>query len=144
MLSWVETKSDLPIWVAGTSRGTISSTFTLNHARDSQIAGRVLSASVVAYKHPGALARQDHQAIKLPVLLCYHKKDVDVREIYQLYEMPSVLASLKNSPIKKLIMAKDGFNPTGSPCESNHWHGFIGMEQQAVTEISGRIRHPVN
>jgi len=58
--------------------------------------------------------------------------------------MPSVLAGLNNSPIKKLIMAKDGSNPTGSPCEGNHWNGFIGMEQQAVSEINGWIRHPVN
>ena len=72
MLSWVETKSNLPIWVMGTSQGTISSTFTLNHAQDPQIAGGVLSASVVAYKKPGALYRQDLKAIKVPVLLYHH------------------------------------------------------------------------
>lgn len=142
VLNWVESKSSLPIWVVGTSRGTISSTFTLNHAQDPQIAGGVLSASVVAYEKPGAISRQDLKAIKVPVLLYHHEKDAC--EICQPYELPSVLAGLKNTPIKKLIMAKDGSNPTGSPCEANHWHGFIGMERQAVSEISGWIRHPVN
>jgi hypothetical protein len=54
------------------------------------------------------------------------------------------VSGLKNSPIEKLMMVSGGSNPTGSPREGNHWHGFIGMEQQAVSDISDWIRQPTN
>jgi len=57
-------------------------------------------------------------------------------------EVPGIISGLKNSATKKLMMASGGANPTGNPCEGNHWHGFIGMEQQAVIDISTWIKKP--
>lgn len=142
VLEWVKTKSGLPVWIAGTSRGTISTAATLINIQDSQIAGGVVSSSVVSYKKAGALPKQDLKMIKVPMLVYHHDKDAC--ELCKPYEAPNVLAGLKNSPVKKMMMVSGGSNPTGSPCEGNHWHGFIGMEQQAVTEISAWIRKPVN
>jgi hypothetical protein len=114
----------------------------LINLQDSQIAGGVVSSSVVAYKKAGALPKQDLKQIKVPVLVYHHEKDAC--DICRPNEVPSILSGLKNSPVKKLMMVSGGSNPTGSPCEGNHWHGFIGMEQQAVSEISAWIKNPTN
>ena len=142
VLEWVKKKSTAPIWIVGTSRGTVSTAFALINIADGQIAGGVVSSSVVSYKKAGALPRQDLDRIKLPMLVYHHEKDGC--DICKPYEVPAIMKGLKNSPVKKLIMASAGANPTGSPCEANHWHGFIGMEAQAVSEIAGWIRNPAN
>ncbi len=142
VLEWVKSKSPAPIWVIGTSRGTISTASMLIHIEDRQIAGGVVSSSVVSYKKAGALPKQELQMIKVPVLVYHHERDAC--ELCRPYEVPSILSALKASPVKKLMMVSGGSNPTGSPCEGNHWHGFIGMEQQAVAEISAWIKKPVN
>jgi len=142
VLEWVKSKSASPIWVVGTSRGTVSTASMLINLQDSQIAGGVVSSSVVAYKKAGALPKQDLKQIKVPVLVYHHEKDAC--DICRPNEVPSILSGLKSSPTKKLMTVSGGSNPTGSPCEGNHWHGFIGMEQQAVSEISDWIKHPTN
>jgi predicted alpha/beta-fold hydrolase len=142
VLGWVKSKSAAPIWVVGTSRGTISTASSLINIQDSQIAGGVVTSSVVSYKKAGALPKQDLKMIKVPVLVYHHEKDAC--ELCKPHEVPSVLSGLKNSPIKKMMMVSGGLNPTGSPCEGNHWHGFIGMEAQAVAEISAWIKKPGN
>ena len=126
----------------GTSRGTISTAATLIKLPDSQIVGGVVTASVVSYKKAGALPKQALNEIKVPVLV-YHHKD-DSCELCKPHEVPSIISALKSAPIKKLMMVSGGANPTGGVCEGQHWHGFIGMEAQAVSDISAWIKRPTS
>jgi hypothetical protein len=142
VLEWVKKQSAAPIWIIGTSRGTVSTAATLINIQDSQIAGGVVSSSVVEFKYAGALPWQDLGKIKIPVLVYHHEKDAC--HACKPYEVPGIIKGLKNSPIKKLMMVSGGTNPKGNPCEGNHWHGFIGMEPQAVVDISSWIKNPSN
>jgi hypothetical protein len=56
--------------------------------------------------------------------------------------VPRIFAGLQNAPVKKLIMVNGGSNPTGSACEALHWHGYIGMEVEAVDLIAAWVRQP--
>ena len=141
VLAWVKTKTSTPVWAVGTSRGSISAAFALIHAQDDQLAGGVVTSSVVAFKKAGALPRQDLDRIRLPMLVYHHAKDAC--DVCQPHEVPAVLAALTHSPVKKLMMVSGGADPSGSPCEAKHWHGFIGMEAQAVSDISAWIKNPV-
>lgn len=141
-IEWVKTKNPAPIWVVGTSRGTISAAATLIKLPGSRIAGGVVTSSVVAYKKVGALPKQALDEIKVPVLV-YHHRD-DACELCKPHEVPSIISDLKNAPVKKLMMVAGGANPAGGVCEGQHWHGFIGMEQQAVSDIAAWIRQPTN
>jgi hypothetical protein len=58
------------------------------------------------------------------------------------HEAKNIADALKNAPIKKTLLLDGGGEPTGDPCEPMHYHGFIGMEQQAVDLISAWIQHP--
>lgn len=142
VLEFVQQKSSLPIWIVGTSRGTVSGTAMAINVQRPGIAGLVLTSSVTRYATPGAVPTQDLPAIKIPVLVYHHVKDGCKH--CQAYEAPLILKGLKNAPIKKLIVVDGGANPTGDECAGQHWHGFIGMEREAVDQIADWIRHPTN
>jgi len=140
VLDFIKTRSDAPVWLVGTSRGTISATAAAIHLQG-EVAGLVLTSSVVSYNKPGAVPKQDLAAIKVPVLVLHHEKDAC--PLCRPYEVPAILRGLKNASVKKLVMVQGGENPTGDPCEAFHWHGFIGMEQEAVDIITDWIARPV-
>ena len=102
----------------------------------------MLTSSVVRYATPGAVPRQDLKAIKLPVLVYHHAKDGCKH--CQASETPWIINGLTNAPIKKLMVVDGGANPSGDVCAGQHWHGFIGMESEAVDQIASWIKAPVN
>lgn len=141
VLAFVSTKSALPVWLVGTSRGTISATAAAINIPDG-FAGLVLTSSVTSQKKPGAIAKQDLAAIKIPVLLLHHEKDACAA--CQPQAVPAILGGLVNAPVKKVIMVGGGENPDGDPCGPMHWHGYIGMEREAVDLIANWIKKPTN
>ena len=98
VLDFVKTQSAAPVWIVGTSRGTISATATAINLQ-TDIAGVVLTSSVVSYKKPGAVPKQDLDRIKVPVLVLHHAKDACPH--CQPFEVPAILRGLKNAPVKK-------------------------------------------
>lgn len=138
VLDFVKQKSPAPIWMVGTSRGTVSTTAAAIRIPDPAIAGLVLTSSIVSYNKVGAVPRQDLSAIKLPVLLVHHSRDAC--RICDPSQVPGILNGLKNAAAKKLVMIDSGASPTGDACEALHWHGFIGAEKEAVDTIAGWIR----
>ncbi len=142
VLNFVKQKSDLPVWIVGTSRGTVSATAMAINVRDPAIAGLVLTSSVVRFATPGAVPRQDLAAIKMPVLVYHHAKDGCKH--CQASEAPFIIKGLTNAPIKKLMVVDGGANPTGDVCAGQHWHGFIGMERNAIDQIEAWIKAPSN
>lgn len=141
VIDFVKTKSAAPVWIVGTSRGTISATATAIHALG-DIAGLVLTSSVVNYKKPGAVPKQDLAAINVPVLVLHHSKDACIH--CRPDEVPVAFKGFRNAPVKKLIFVDGGENPIGDVCAGQHWHGFIGMEKEAVDIIAAWLMSPAN
>ncbi|WP_172202234.1 alpha/beta hydrolase [Niveibacterium sp. COAC-50] len=141
VMAVVREKADVPIWLVGTSRGTVSATAAAIRMPD-QIAGLVLSSSVVSAKKPGAVPTQDLAAITVPTLVLHHSKDAC--PVCDPQGVPAILRGLKNAPVKKLQMVSGGDNPSGNVCEALHWHGYIGMEREAVGVIAAWIRTPAD
>lgn len=138
VLDFVKQQSPAPIWIVGTSRGSVSATAAAIRIQDPRIAGLVLTSSVVSYKKVGAVPRQDLAAIKLPVLVVHNSKDAC--SVCNPAEVPGILSGLKNAAVKKLVMVDGGANPSGDECGALHWHGFIGAEKETVDTIGGWIR----
>lgn len=59
-----------------------------------------------------------------------------------LLKVPAILQGLRNAPVKKLLMVDGGAGRVGEVCAALHWHGYIGMEREAVDLITGWIQHP--
>ncbi|GAA5175749.1 hypothetical protein GCM10025771_08750 [Niveibacterium umoris] len=141
MLAFVREQSPLPVWLVGTSRGTVSATAAAIRHGD-QIAGLVLSSSVVSSKKPGAVPTQNLAAVTMPTLVLHHSKDAC--PVCDPGLVPAILRGLTNARVKKLVMVSGGDNPTGNVCEALHWHGYIGMEREAVGVIGAWIKAPGN
>lgn len=133
-IEFAKSKSAAPIWLIGTSRGSISVAHAAIHLRDERLAGIVLTASVVAYKFPGALPKQKLSEIKLPTLIVHHEKD-DCGACRP-HEVRPLLNQLTSAPRKALIMVEGGHSPTGDPCEAFHWHGFVNYERETIAMIT--------
>ncbi|KQV60216.1 hypothetical protein ASC95_01720 [Pelomonas sp. Root1217] len=140
VLAAVRKKSLLPVWLVGTSRGTVSATAAAIRLQG-DIAGLVLTSSIVAWDKPGAVPRQELAAIRVPVLVLHHAKDQCRQTLPR--DVGYVPRGLTAAPVKKLVMVDGGADPTGDACEALHWHGFIGMETEAVQLITGWMDRPM-
>jgi pimeloyl-ACP methyl ester carboxylesterase len=140
VLEHVKTLSRAPVWLVGTSRGTVSATAAAIRIKDRAIAGVVLTSSVVNYSKDGAVPRQDLAAIMVPVLVLHHAKDACF--VCPPHQVPDILRGLKNAPVRKQVMVDGGADPYGDACGPFHWHGYIGMEEEAVGIIGNWIRNP--
>ena len=130
-----------PLWLVGTSRGTVSAAAAAIAMPEQPLAGLVLTSSVVSYHSIGSLWSQDLASIRLPVLVMHQARDAC--RVCRPADVPALLAKFSQAPVKKLLMLDGGANPSGDPCEPMHWHGFVGMDQQAVDAIADWMQHPV-
>lgn len=141
IFSAIKQQSPLPIWVVGTSMGTISAAAAAIQDNEKLITGVVLTSSIVAYKIAGAVPRQDLEKIRVPTLVFHHEDDACWA--CRPYEVKNVISQLKNAPIKKLLLVSGGSGATGDPCEPSHYHGYAGMQNAAVDLIAAWIIKPV-
>jgi len=140
VVGYVKKDSALPVWLIGTSRGTTSAAAAGIAFGNEELAGLALTSSITSSKKIGAVPSQELEAIRLPVLVLHHEKDSC--EITVPREVPRIIDRLKNTPVKKLVMVNGGANASGDPCEPLHWHGFIGMDKEAVDIIADWIKNP--
>lgn len=133
--------SDAPVWLVGTSRGTVSGTAATVAWPQGTVQGLVLTSSVTSHK-PGAIATQAIGKIAVPTLVVHHKQDAC--KICLPHEAARITEGLKSAPIKTFIMVEGGSDPVGDPCDALHWHGFIHHEKETVQLITHWIQSPQN
>ena len=137
----IKRRSPQPLWVIGTSMGTISATAAAIQDNENLIAGLVLTSSIVAYKISGAVPRQNLEIIRVPTLIVHHAED----ECWacRAYEAKNIAPQLENAPIVKTIFVNGGADASGDPCEPMHYHGFVGMRDTVVDLIATWIIKPI-
>jgi hypothetical protein len=140
VVGYIKKDTGLPVWLVGTSRGTVSAAAAAIAFGNEELAGIALTSSVTSRKRSGNLPGQKLEAIRIPVLVVHHAKDACVVTVPT--QAPWIIDGLKNAPVKKLVLVSGGLNPMGVPCENQHWHGFIGMEKEAVDIVAGWIKNP--
>lgn len=140
LVDFLHKDTGLPVWLVGTSRGTISATAAAIAFGDEKLAGLVLASSIVNTAVTGAIPRQALDRIHIPVLLIHHRQDACA--ICNPGAVPGVLDALKNAPVKKLVWVAGGDNPSGDACGALHYHGYIGIEKATVDTISAWMLRP--
>jgi hypothetical protein len=128
-----------PVWLIGTSRGTVSATAASIALGPSAINGLVLTSSVTDFSRNG-IGSQAIDMLKIPVLVVHHHNDQC--RICVPSEAAKVIDHLTSAPVKKFIEIEGGSNPTGDPCGASHWHGYINAEDETVKSITDWIKHP--
>jgi pimeloyl-ACP methyl ester carboxylesterase len=129
-----------PVWLVGTSRGTVSAAAAAIALESKDIAGIVLTSTITNYVWYDPVPALDIDRIGVPVLVMHHKFDqcrhCVPREAARMFEQ------FKGAPVKRLVLVEGGGGASGDPCEPMHYHGYIGMEQEAVGIITAWIKDP--
>jgi hypothetical protein len=133
-------RTNAPLWLVGTSRGTVSAAAAAIAIGPPRLAGVVLTSSITAFKLPGAVPTQRLSDVRVPVLVLHHEKDACPS--CAPHEVSWIVSGLTQAPVKKLLWASGGEGARGDPCEAFHWHGYVGMEAQAVQWIASWVRQP--
>ena len=130
----------VPVWLVGTSNGTISAAAAAAAIDPSMLGGVVLTSSIVVGERFSPVQGLDIEKIRVPVLVVHHKHDAC--KSCTPSSVDSLMSGLRNAPVKKLVWIDGGGPATGETCEALHWHGFIGKEKETVETITAWIRKP--
>lgn len=123
---------ELPVFLIGTSRGTISAA-ALAARFGSQAAGAVLTSTMFRQagrksQEPGpGLSGFDFASIKIPLLFVHHVSD-------QCFVTPYSDAARLSDKFP-LISVFGGSPPQSGPCDAQSQHGYLGKESETVEQI---------
>ena len=133
-------RSQVPVWLVGTSQGTISAA-AAGIDLGAAVQGVVLTATLTGQQFGGSVSDLALNKLTVPVLVHQHAKDSC--RLTPPYLAERLISKLTASPAKKYMEVDGGQNPTGPICEAFHYHGYIEMESEAVSQIAAWIKHPV-
>jgi len=132
----------VPLFLVGTSRGTISSA-ALGAKFGQRAAGTVLTSSMFRQapknsKEPGpGLSKFDFATIKIPMLIVHHVSDQCVSTPYG--------EAARLSDKYPLISVFGGSPPQSGPCDAFSQHGFLGKESETVEQIvNWMLKKPIS
>ncbi|MGJ7494924.1 alpha/beta hydrolase family protein [Variovorax sp. RT4R15] len=133
-IAWMREQSKAPVWLVGTSRGTQSAAYVAT-----ELSGRegpdgiVLSSTILVDERSRPVPAMPLDKIRIPVLVVHHEQDGCA--LCAFAEVPALMAKLSNSPRKELLAFNGGDNK-GAPCEAMAFHGFNGLEREVVQQIA--------
>src|SRR5579862_202864 len=134
VIAWLRSKSSMPVWLVGTSRGTQSVAYVATELSGPDAPdGIVLTSSILTDKKSRAVPTMPLDKIRIPVLVVHHEQDACF--VTPFTEIQSLMAKLENSPRKELLSFKGGQN-MGDPCEAFAYHGYNGIEAEVVRQIA--------
>jgi pimeloyl-ACP methyl ester carboxylesterase len=139
VIAYAKAELRKPVWLVGTSRGTVSATAATIALGEGDVQGLVLTSSVTG-RRTGAIGTQDIGSIKVPTLVVHHRNDAC--RVCVPAEAARIPAGLTSAPVKKFVLVDGGSDPQGDPCEARHWHGYINYEKETVKLITDWIRNP--
>jgi hypothetical protein len=135
VIAWLKQQANVPVWLVGTSMGTLSAAFiaTQVSAGDGGPDGLVLTSTILSLDAGRPVPEMPLQNVAIPVLVVHHERDGCKLCAYS--QIPRLMKKLSSVPKKELMTFKGGEN-RGDPCEAFAYHGFNGLEKEVVTKIA--------
>lgn len=132
-------KLQQPIFLVGTSRGTISAAHLGISLKDQRIGAIVLTSSIGASKGGGlSLLNLPLENIAHPVLFVHHRDDGCWASRFN--DALQARERIKSSPRTHFIEVSGGDAPRSQPCEALSYHGYLGKEREVVAAITDWIQ----
>ena len=145
----VRSRTGLPVWLVGTSRGTISAANAASHLTAAQAPdGVVLTSAITSGREGGYKAwvaqtvfSVNLQQIRVPLLVVAHASDSCIRTPPHLSGRIAAQASAsrKQTVIVKGVSGQPGA-PSVEACEGAAPHGFVGQDADVAAGITRFIR----
>ena len=133
-------KYQRPIWLVGTSRGTISAANAASRLSPNLVEGLVLTSTVVepGGRNPGYIGDVNLDRISQPVLIVHHEDDdCVVCDFYSAKRLPGQFKQAKNVGFKSYT---GGLPAQSGSCGPLSEHGFLGLEENVIAYISQWIK----
>ncbi|MBI1775456.1 MAG: alpha/beta hydrolase [Proteobacteria bacterium] len=135
----VRGRTDRPLWLVGTSRGTLSVVNVASRLQTGGPDGIVLTSTMLdTGRGRDDVFLQDLDSIRLPVLIVHHREDGCIATPARM--VPKLAAALVNAPKVDTLLFEGGAPPRGDPCEPFSRHGFLGIEQRVIEDIGRWIK----
>ena len=140
VIAYARQQASVPVWLVGTSMGTISAANAGARLKTGGPDGLVLTSSMTAAtKHNVSVAvAVDVGAITIPTLFVHNKEDGCVAATFG--GVASLMDKFKGSPRKELIAVSGGSPPQSDPCQAFSRHGYLGIEDEVVGDIARWIK----
>lgn len=127
VIKYLKERNALPVWLIGTSRGTISAAHIAQKTQ-APIDGLVLTSSM------NMVAGLPMFNIKVPSLVVHHKND-KCRHCMPGWAELTYESLSEYSSLSKLKFYEGGLPPISSPCNAKSQHGFYGIESKVIDGI---------
>lgn len=122
----------VPVWLAGTSRGTQSVAYVgIALSGPDGPDGLVLTSSILVDPKSRAVSAMGLSQLRIPVLVVHHEQDGC--SLCPFSETSTLMGKLTNAPRKQLLTFAGGLSQ-GDPCEGMAHHGFNGIEADVVAQ----------
>jgi pimeloyl-ACP methyl ester carboxylesterase len=139
----LKAKAPVPVWLVGTSMGTLSAANGAIGAKG--VDGLVLTSTItrakpdwkIAKTHPDGVASMALARVRVPALIASHRNDGCV--VTPASDAPKLRARLTQSPRVEVVILDGGSPPQSEPCEAKSQHGFLGIERQVVDAIANFV-----
>jgi hypothetical protein len=135
VIAYLRQVAPIPVWLVGTSRGTLSAANGATLAAGGPD-GLVLTSSVTrrSKRETSTVYDAEPSDVKVPTLLV-HNRD-DACGVCPFSDIPDLLSRFKNAPRKELIAFAGGDPSISQACEALSRHGYLGIEDKVVTAIA--------
>jgi len=140
IIAYVRQLAPVPVWLVGTSMGTISAANAGARLKSGGPDGLVLTSSMTtATRHNVTVNNAvDVDAITIPTLFVHNKEDGCVAASFG--GVAPLMEQFKRAPRKELIAVSGGSPPQSDPCEALSRHGYLGIEDEVVGDIARWIK----
>lgn len=142
VIAWLRARQSGPVWLVGTSMGTLSAAYVATQSTSSSGGpdGVVLTSSILSSADVSALTPIPAMALErivVPVLVVHHEEDGC--RLCPYGAAAALVDKLTASPRKALVSFKGG-QTRGDPCAEWAHHGFNGQEADVVKSIVDWIK----
>jgi len=134
IVAWARHRTPAPIFVIGTSRGTVSAVNIAAHLPET-FAGVALASPVTRTSRSGydPINSRFAAAITVPVLVMHHRDDTC--RVTPPADVPALVRSFTSSPRVETVWISGGSEPQSGPCTALAHHGYVGAESAAAERL---------
>jgi pimeloyl-ACP methyl ester carboxylesterase len=136
VIATVRAEAAVPVWVVGTSMGTVSAANAAARLTAGGPDGLVLTSSVTRQvrERPETVGDVRLKDVRVPTLVVHHRQDACRATPYA--DTVALLRDFSAAPRRELLSFDGGLPPESGPCDARAAHGYFGIEAEVVAAIA--------
>ncbi len=139
LVRFARTQSSVPVFLLGTSQGSIAAANGAAHAQSGSLAGVVLTETVSRLGGSHETVFDAGLAnVSVPALIVANRDDRC--DVAPPQDAPKIAAAMTHSPDARVLEVSGGIDKSGRACGSLTPHGYYGIEAKVVDAVSDWMR----